>query len=494
MVRDPATVAAAPRAQAPEWVVLLLVCLGQFMVILDVSIVNVALPSIRSDLGFSTTSLQWVVNAYTLVFAGFLLLGGRAADLFGRRRLFLIGVTMFALASLAGGLAQNQYELVAARALQGLGGAVLAPATLTIILATYTEPAARAKALGAWAAVAGAGGASGALLGGIITDALSWRWIFFVNVPVGVLVFLGARLAINETRGTQAHRHLDVLGSITATAGLVAITWGFVRSNTVGWSSFEVLGSFLVGAALLAWFVLIEAQAPAPLLPLRLFRSRAVTASNVVMIGITAAIFPMWYFLTLYFQNVRGDSPLVAGIAFLPLTFAVIVSAQLASRLIPRIGARPLLAGGPLLSAVGLVWLAQLSVDAALIWVLIPGAAVTFGLGLTFPAVTMAASAGVAPAEAGLVSGVVNTTRQVGASLGLAVLTTLAASHTAGLVGPGVSAGAALTKGFGFALAIAACIAAAAALVGLVVPSRTRPRVPARVVETSELGAQADAA
>ena len=468
---------AGPRVNAAPGLVLLLVCLGQFMVILDVSIVNVALPSIRTDLGFSTTSLQWVVNAYTLAFAGFLLLGGRAADLFGRRRLFLIGLAMFAVASLAGGLAQNQYELVVARALQGLGGAVLAPATLTIILTTYTEPAARARALGAWAAVAGAGGASGALLGGIITDLLSWRWILFVNVPIGVLVFVGARLVIAETRGNVSHRHLDVLGSLTATAGLVALAWGFVRSEAIGWSAPEVVGSFIAGAVLLAVFTLIEGRAAAPLVPLRIFRSRTVTGANLVMFGLAAAIFPMWYFLTLYLQGVRGDSPLIAGLAFLPQTIAIVIAAQIASRLLPRIGARPLLVAGPLLSALGLVWLAQMSVDSPLALVLIPGSIVTFGMGFTFPSVTMAASAGVAPSEAGLVSGIVNTMRQVGASLGLAVLTTLAASNTAGRH---ESAAAALTHGFGFALAISAGIATVSALVGFVVPARRRPQEPAR--------------
>lgn len=476
-----------PRLGAAPGFVLLLVCLGQFLVILDLSVVNVALPSIRTDLGFSADGLQWVVNAYALTFAGFLLLAGRAADLFGRRRLLLVGLGLFSLASLLDGLASTQWELVGARALQGFGGAILTPATLTILIATYSEGRARARALGIWSAVAAAGGASGALLGGVITQYLSWRWIFFINLPVGILVLAAAGLVISESFGDLRGRRLDVGGALSVTAGLSALAWGIARSQTAGWGAPDVLGAFAAGLVLLALFVVIEARlASAPLVPLGLFRSRSVTGANVVSFGLGAALFAIWYFLSLYLQQVRGLSPLDTGLTFVPQTLAIAAGAQLSSRLIPRVGTRPFLVGGPLLGGLGLLWLAQLSVSPA-IWssVLVPGALLTFGAGLAFPAITIAATAGVPRGEAGLASGVVNTTRQVGGSLGLALLATLAADHSAALAAAGSAAPVALTGGFTLGLVAAAGVALATAAAGLVVPGAGRgaSRLRERLVE-----------
>jgi len=468
--------------------VLLLVCLGQFMVLLDISVVNVALPSIRRDLGFSTSGLQWVVNAYTLAFSGFLLFGGRAADIFGRRRLLLLGLALFCVASLADGLATTQAELIAARALQGLGGAVLTPATLTILIVTYPEGRSRARALGVWSAVAAAGGASGALLGGVITQMLDWRWIFFVNVPIGVAVLIGAALVVGETFGDRSsRRHLDLGGAVSVTGALVAITWGIARSQDVGWGAAEVLVAFGAGVVLLAVFLVLETRAAAPMVPLRLFASRSISGANLVALGVGASIFSVWYFQTLYLQGVRGLSPLEAGLTFLPQTLAIIAGSQVSSRLIPRIGTRPFLVGGPMVIALGLLWLAQMRVGAAIpTSILLPGVLLTLGAGLVFPAMTVAATTGVARADSGLASGVVNTSRQIGGSLGLAALVTVAADHTVALASTGHSASAALTGGYGLAIAAGAGIAVAAGLFGLVVPGRGRRSEPARQAATRE--------
>lgn len=476
------------RSRHDGWV-LALVCLAQFMVVLDVSIVNVALPSIRADLHFSATGLQWVVNAYTLSFAGFLLLGGRAADLFGRRRVFLIGLGMFTGASLIGGLAPNANVLLVARILQGLGGAVLSPATLTILTTTFRDGPGRARAMGAWSAVAGAGGAAGALLGGVLTDLLSWRWILFVNVPIGVFALLAARTILSESRDETAGGALDAVGALLVTGGLMALVYGIVNTSDHAWGSPSTLLTLGLAVVLLGAFLWHEGRrATAPLMPLRLFRSRSVSGANLVMFCVAAAIFATWYFQSLYLQQVLGYSPLLTGLAFLPQTLAIIVGAQVSSRLVMRFGPRPLLLVGTLLSAAGLAWLGQLTTTSAYLTdILVPSVFVTLGVGLAFTPIAFTATAGVARQEAGLASGLVNTTRQVGGSIGLAVLATLATAHTRALLGPVAAArafatigrlptalGAGLTAGYDRAFLIGAVIALAATA-----SSRLLPAAPA---------------
>jgi EmrB/QacA subfamily drug resistance transporter len=476
-------IAVAEGRVVPAWVVLLLVCLGQFMVILDISIVNVALPSIRADLGFTASGLQWVVNAYTLAFAGFLLLGGRAADLYGRRRMFLIGLGVFTLASLAGGLAQNQGMLIAARALQGLGGAILAPATLTILATSFPEGPARARAFGIWGAVAAGGGAAGVLLGGILTDLISWRWILFVNVPIGAAALVAARAVLGESRGVVQHRSLDVAGAVTVTGGLVALVYAIVRTETYGWASSQVLVPLIVAVVLLGAFLFIETRvARAPLMPLRIFRNRSIAGANLYMLLLGSAIFSVWYFLSLYFQNVLGYSPLKAGFAFLPQTIAIAVGAQISSRVVTRLGPRPLLMLGPTLTATGLLLLTGISSTSPYFPDLLgPTLLITLGLGLSFPASTLAATTGIRREEAGLASGLINTNRQIGGSIGLAALATLAANRTATLLaaaGSGAHAATpgALTSGFARAFGFSGAICLAAALVALaIIPSVKRP-------------------
>jgi EmrB/QacA subfamily drug resistance transporter len=476
----------------PPWVVLLLVCLGQFMVVLDVSIVNVALPAMQRDLGFSYSGLQWVVNAYTLTFAGFLLLGGRAADLYGRRRMFILGLSLFTLASLAGGLAQTQAMLIGARALQGLGGAVLAPATLTILTTSFAEGAPRARALGVWSAVAAGGGAAGALLGGILTDLISWRWILFVNVPIGIVAILGARALLAETRGDVRHRSLDLAGAVTVTGGLVALVFAIVRTETYPWTSWQVVAPFLLAVLLLALFVLIEARiAKSPLMPLRILRSRSVAGANVFIMLLMGGMFASWYFQTLYMQNVLGYSPLEAGFAFLPQTIMIAVGAQISSRVVGRVGVRTLLIIGPLCTAAGLLWLTQISPTGTFLSeVLWPSILATFGMGLSFPASTYAATSGVPRQDAGLASGLINTNRQIGGSIGLAALATVAADRTTALLHtvPGAPSAAitaaAYTAGYARAFGVAGIIVAFAAVAAaLILPARRRDAVPGASAE-----------
>src|SRR3954468_24966858 len=403
---------------------LVLCCLAQFMVILDVSIVNVALPSIRNDLGFTAANLQWVVNAYTLTFAGFLLLGGRAADLLGRRKVFLAGLLVCAGASLAGGLSTSQGMLIGARALQGLGGAIVAPATLSILTTTFTEGAERNRALGWWGAMGAAGGATGALLGGVLTDLLGWEWILFVNVPIGVGAALAARRVVVESRlDTAGRRHFDLAGAVTVTAGLVALCYGIVRTDVKGWDSPEVLAWLAIGVALLALFLLIEGRlSERPLVPLRIFRSRTLTGANVVVFFLGGSMFAMWYFVSLYLQQVLSYPPIEAGLAFLPMPLAIMAGSTVAGRSVIRLGAGRLLPIGMSLSAIGTLLYARMPLDGSYLRdVLGPSLLVATGMGLAFVPVTISAVAGVAPQEAGLASGLVNTSRQVGGSLGLAI-------------------------------------------------------------------------
>jgi EmrB/QacA subfamily drug resistance transporter len=465
---------------------LILCCIAQFMVVLDVSVVNVALPSIRSDLHFTGTELQWVVNAYTLTFAGFLLLGGRAADLLGRRKLLIAGLVIFAVTSLAGGLAQTKEMLIAARGLQGLGGAIVAPATLSVLTSTFTEGRERNRALGAWGAMGGAGGAAGALLGGILTQTLGWRWILFINIPIGLLAAAAVRHYVLESRiDTRARRNFDVAGAITVTAGLVVLVYGIVRTDTYGWASTQTLIPLAIGLGLLGLFVLIEARlAKAPLVPLRVFKSRELTAANVVVCTLGASAFAMWYFLSLYLQEVRGFSPIQTGLAFFPMALGVVVGAQLAGRGTVRFGAGPLLALGMAMISAGLLLFARAPVHATY-WVDVFPASLlpALGIGFAFVPVTIAAMAGSAPQESGLASGLVNTSRQVGGSLGLAVLATIATERTANLLGQ-VSVSEALASGFHHAFVLGGVFAAVGAVTSAVFIPRVRP--PARVVASVE--------
>jgi EmrB/QacA subfamily drug resistance transporter len=471
------TVSTPNGRRVPDWVVLSIACVAQFMVVLDVSIVNVALPSIGRDLSYSPTGLQWVVNAYVLTFAGFLLLGGRAADLFGRRRVYLFGLSLFTLASLAGGLAQNSAWLTTARAVQGVGGAFLSPATLTIIVTTFSGVR-LAKALGAWSAVAGAGGAVGSILGGVLTAEASWRWVLFVNIPIGIAATVAALLFLTEAkrarRGEGAAK-LDIGGAITVTAGLGALIFAIVGTDTHAWGSTYTLSILAVAAVLLAVFTFIELKvASTPLVPFRLFRSRSVSGANVVMFLVGAAFFSMWYFLSLYLQNVLGYGALKAGLAFVPMAIAIIVGAQVSSRLLSRVGVRPLLLLGTLLAGGGFAWLAQIQYDSSY-WTHVfgPGCVISLALGLLFTPLASAATSGVHFTEAGLASGVLNTSRQMGGSLGLAVLATVAIDHTESVLRAGsgsVSSAQALTAGYARAFAVAACLGLVAFAVSFVVP------------------------
>ena len=469
-------------------VVLALACLAQFMVVLDVSVVNVALPAIRGALHFSEQDLQWVVNAYTVTFAGFLLLGGRAADLLGRRRVFVSGLVLFALASLAGGLATSQPQLIAARAAQGLGGAIVAPASLSILTTTFAEGAARNRAVGIWGAMGGAGGAAGVLLGGILTDLLSWRWILFINVPIGLIAALLASRYIPETREAARRRSFDLAGALTATVGLSVLVLGIVRTDVTGWGAASTLGLLAAGATLLALFLAIEGRiARSPLMPLRIYSSRTLSAANLVVLMIGAAVFAMWFFLSLYLQQVLGYSPLRAGLAFLPMTLCIVACSTLASRVVTRVGPKPMLVAGMTLQAVGLALLTRISPDGGYLSdVLVPSLLIAIGIGFSFVPVTIAGVTGVASEEAGLASGLVNTSRFVGGALGLAILAALATARTNGDVHHGLAAHAALTGGFELAFGVAAALSAAGAVIALV----GLPRVPMRGVRRHAIAAE----
>ena len=413
------------------WLVLVLVCLAQFMVILDATIVNVALPSIQKDLDMSESGLQWVVNAYALLFGGFLLLGGRAGDLIGRKRVFLAGLVLFTAASLLCGFANGETWLIVARGAQGLGAALVSPAALSIVTTTFREGPERAKALGVWAAIAVGGGAVGLLLGGILVETLSWPWIFFVNVPVGIATFLLSLRFVPESRDEHAHKSFDVAGAVAVTGGLIALVYGIVRSAESGWGSGEVLGILAVAVVLLAAFVFIEQRSVEPLVRLSIFSVKTVRGANVAMFVVAAGLFALFFFNTLYVQRVLGYSPLEAGLAFLPFTLGIIIGAGLAQPLLPRLGPREVPVIGSLIGAAGLLLFLRLSPDSTYLADLLPGIMLTsIGMGLVFVPVTLIATSGVPVDDAGLASGLFNTAQQIGGALGLAVLTTLATNRT----------------------------------------------------------------
>jgi EmrB/QacA subfamily drug resistance transporter len=451
-----------------RWLALLVLCLGDLMIVLDVTIVGVALPTIRDDLGFSETSLAWVVNAYLLTFGGFLLLGGRLGDLFGHRLLFLAGIALFTLASLACGLAGSQEALVAARAVQGLGGAVVSAVALSLIVTLFTEPAERAKAMGFFGFVTAGGGSIGVLLGGILTDVLDWHWIFLVNVPIGVGVFAASLSLLPAPRGRAAGGRLDVAGALTVTASLMLAVYAIVNGNEVGWLSGRTLGVLAAAGLLLAIFLTIEAGVREPLVPLGLFRLRNVAVSNVVGVLWAAAMFA-WFFLSaLYLQLVLGYSPLEVGLAFLPGNIIMgFLSLGLSARLVLRFGIRKPLGTGLLLAALGLVLFARAPVDGNFVVDVLPAMLLLgLGAGMAFNPVLLAAMSDVEPRDAGLASGVVNTSFMMGGALGLAVLASLAASRTDTLLDSGDGQLVALTGGYHAAFLVGALFAAAAALLG----------------------------
>jgi len=413
------------------WLVLVLVCLAQFMVILDATIVNVALPSIQADLGLSESSLQWIVNAYALLFGGFLLLGGRAGDLIGRKRVFLAGLVVFTAASLLCGLANGETWLIVARGTQGLGAALVSPAALSIVTTTFREGPERTKALGVWAAIAVGGGAVGLVVGGMLVEWLSWPWIFFVNVPVGIAAFFFSLRYVPESKDEHAHKSFDVAGATAVTGGLVALVYGIVRSAEAGWGSAEVLGFLTLAVVLLVSFVVIESRSAEPLVRLSIFSVRTVRAGNVAMFVVAAGLFAMFFFNTLYVQRVLGFSPVQAGFAFVPFTAGVIIGAGLSQRLVPALGAREVPVIGAALGAVGLLTFLRLTPDSSYVTDLLPGIMlVSIGMGLVFVPITLIATSGVPVDDAGLASGLFNTSQQIGGALGLAVLSTLATNRT----------------------------------------------------------------
>lgn len=448
--------------EARKWWALVLLASAQFVVVLDASIVNVALPSIGRDLEFSQENLSWVVNAYTLVFGGFLLLGGRLADLLGRRRVFMAGLILFAAASLAGGLATSEIQLIAARAVQGLGAAILSPAALSLVTTMFSEGAERNKALGIWGAVAGSGGAAGVLLGGVLTDLLSWEWVLFVNVPIGVAAAAIAPTLLADTRDELQHRSFDVAGAVTVTAGLSLFVYALVDAESAGWGSTQTIGLLAIAVVLLGVFLAIETRTKAPLMPLSIFRLRTLSASNAVGVLIGMSLFSMFFFVSLYMQQVLGFDALKAGFAYLPLALTIIVSAGVASQLVTKLGFKPVLIFGLALVAVGLAWFSQVSVGGSYVGdVLFPSIIAGAGLGFSFVPVTIGAVTGATAQEAGLASGLINTSQQVGGALGLAILSTIALNG----VGAGRPDPAALTDGFGNAFLVGSGFAILAVLI-----------------------------
>jgi len=462
-----------PRAKE---LALLLLAMTQFVIVIDASIVNVALPSIGSHLHFSRANLSWVVNAYTLTFGGFLLLGGRLADRLGRRRMFMVGLVLFSLASLGGGLAQSSVWLVSARAIQGLGAAIVSPAALAIITTTFAEGSERNRALGIWGAVAGAGGAAGVLLGGILTSGLSWRWVLFVNVPIGVLASALAPRILLESRAEDGKTGFDIPGAVTVTAGLALLVYAVVEAVNVGWGSTSTLLRLGGAAILLLAFVVIELRQPHPLLPFAIFRQRTLRGADIVGLLIGMSLFSMFFFISLYLQDVLHFSPIKAGISYLPLSVGIILSAGAASQLVTRIGFKPTLIAGMLFIAAGLLWFSRARAPGGSFAsdVLGPSILAAIGLGLSFVPVTIAAVSGVAHDDAGLASGLINTSQQVGGALGLAILATLANTRTRNVLHAGVhNTSIALTKGYDRAFLVGAGFAIAGAiLAALLISSR----------------------
>ncbi|MGI8429228.1 MAG: MFS transporter [Solirubrobacteraceae bacterium] len=469
------------RGPGSAWL-LAVCCVAQFMVILDLSIVNVALPSIQSSLGFTAPDLQWVVDAYAITFAGFLMLGGRAADYFGQRRTFVTALLLFGLASLAGGIAPDRAMLIGARAGQGFAGALMAASSLAIITSSYPSGPKLNRAIGIWAAMNGAGGAAGTLFGGVITQAINWRWVLLINPPIALGAALLAYAVVSDRRRREG-RSFDLGGALTLTVGLMALVYGVVKADGAGWSSLATLGPIVIGLVLLAVFVVIETRvAAAPLVPFRQL-TRPLRTANTIVLLFSAALFPMWFVSSLYLQQVLGLSPLDSGLAFLPMTLAIMLVASRAGRLVSHFGLRPVLGGGLIMMTAGLLLFTRIADSgSAIVYVIIPGLLTAAGIGMSIVPSTIAATQGAKEGQAGLASGLVNTSRQVGGGLGLALLITLATQYTTSLIGTGQAVPQALTEGFRLAYLIGAGLSAAAALLTFAaLPRSASPQRPASV-------------
>jgi EmrB/QacA subfamily drug resistance transporter len=447
---------------------LLLLAAVQFLDIVDSSIMNVALPSIRDDLGFSQQSLQWVLSGYLVTYGGFLLLGGRAADLFGRRRMLVAGTVLFALCSLAGGLATNAGMLVGARALQGVGAAMMAPAGLSILTTTFSEGGDRAKALGVWGAISGVGAAAGVFLGGVLSQGPGWRWVLLVNVPVCAIVVAAAFRLIPHEASARRGRGFDLPGAVLVTGGMLLLVYALVRAPEVGWGTARTIGELSVAGLLLAAFVVVERRSADPLFPFAILRVKGLAAADATQLIAFAGFISMFFFLTLYMQNVLAYSPIRSGSAYLPVTAGIVIAAALSTKLIPRIGTRPVIVAGTAIAAAGTYLLARVPVDGSYLTDLLPGLGVmSLGLGAVFVAVTAAANAGVPPHQAGLAAGLLNTSLQLGSALGLAIFSAIATSRTGDLLAAGASPAEALTAGFGRALLACAVFLTGATLIAL---------------------------
>jgi len=455
-----------------KWYGLALLLLVQFMVVLDIAIVNVALPSIKIDLGFSQENLQWVISAYALFFGGFLLLGGRLADLLGRRRLFLVGIVLFTTASLVSGLAWGEGPLIGARALQGLGAALITPAALSILMTTFAEGKERNAALGAWGGVGAFGAVAGVLLGGVLTELLSWNWIFFVNVPVGILGLVLAPFLIDESRDATAESY-DIPGAVLVTSSLVTLVYAITQANHFGWGSATTIGLFAAAAGLMAGFLAWESRVKDPLMPFSIFRLRTLVGANIAGFILGTALFGMFLMLTLYMQQVLGYSAMQTGVAYLAVAGSAIVTSGIAAQLVNRVGVKPVLVVGMAALTGGLVWFTQVSVGGSY-WVdLLPGfLMVAVGLGFSFVPISIAALAGVQASEAGLASGLLNTSQQIGGALGIAALSAIATSATTSDLKTGTAPAVALTNGFQSAFIAGALVGVVGILVSIFVVSR----------------------
>jgi len=454
--------------QDRRWLALALLCTVQFMVVLDVSIVNIALAAVQKDLGFSPENLQWIISGYALTFGGFLMLAGRAADLFGRRRFLRLGLALFTLASLAGGLAQSQAVLIGARVIQGLGAALVSPAALSLLTTLFREGEERNRALGIWGAVAAAGAAAGLLIGGALTDQLGWEWVFFINVPVGAAAVACAPLVLPESRDDSAARRLDIPGAATITSGLGILVYALTQAERAGFATFQTLGLLALALGLLTAFVVIEHRSDAPLVPLSIFRLRSLTGANLVSLMLSAVIGAHGFFASLYMQQVLGYSPIATGLAFLPLTAMVMITANVSARFVQRIGPRRVMALGMSMVGIGMLLLTQLPLQGTYVRDLLPSFLfVAFGLGCTFVTATIAGTNGIPNTQQGIASGLINTSQQIGSALGLAILVSIAAARTTAVATSGSLDG--LVAGFRWGYAAGAGFALLGVLIALVV-------------------------